>query len=127
MVIQLQPIITHKRLGTPYHPVSQSPKYETLFLKFLFTHSNSSTNMTSEHGFLTSTINFKQKVASKNFSSEAIDTNSGNYQVVIKSENQETYLRKQMEKKNRKTETIWWHTKHEEVDQSYLKVSLILC
>lgn len=57
--------------------------------------------------FLTSTINFKQKVASKNFSSEAIDTNSGNYQVVIKSEKQETYLRKEMEKKIGKTETIW--------------------
>lgn len=24
-----------------------------------------------------------------------------------------------MEKKNRKTDTIWWHTKHEKVNQSY--------
>lgn len=45
---------------------------------------------------------------------------TGNYQEVIKSENQETYLRKQMEKKNRKTDTIWWHSKHEEVDQTNL-------
>lgn len=27
-----------------------------------------------------------------------------------------------MEKKNRKTDRIWWHTKHEKVNQSYLKV-----